>query len=200
MNRARVFFSAAAALAVLTLGLRAQVASTPYSIIEGLGLPAVELGALRGEPRTSGVGYERTHKAAAAARAAQIRVGRSGNAYTRGKVIVKFRDGARPADAIGAAGAGAVLLPRPAYADFDLVAIDANADAEAVADALGSRPDVEYAQASYVAHTLLVPNDVYYKELQWNLPLINMESAWDIQPQAGSSIVVAVIDTGMAYT
>ena len=35
---------------------------------------------------------------------------------------------------------------------------------------------------------------------QWNLPLINIERAWDIQPQAGSSITVAVIDTGMAYT
>ena len=26
-----------------------------------------------------------------------------------------------------------------------------------------------------------------------------MERAWDIQPQAGSSITVAVIDTGIAY-
>jgi len=29
--------------------------------------------------------------------------------------------------------------------------------------------------------------------------MINMEKAWDIQPQAGSAITVAVIDTGMAY-
>ena len=35
--------------------------------------------------------------------------------------------------------------------------------------------------------------------MQWNLPMINMEKAWDIQPQAGSAITVAVIDTGMAY-
>jgi serine protease len=34
---------------------------------------------------------------------------------------------------------------------------------------------------------------------QWNLPLIGLESAWDIQPQAGSMITVAVLDTGMAY-
>jgi len=29
--------------------------------------------------------------------------------------------------------------------------------------------------------------------------MINMERAWDIQPQAGSAITVAVLDTGMAY-
>jgi serine protease len=36
--------------------------------------------------------------------------------------------------------------------------------------------------------------------LQWNLPLIDMERAWDIQPAAGSNIVVAVLDTGVAYS
>ena len=71
--------------------------------------------------------------------------------------------------------------------------------AEAVAQALDERPDVEYAQASYRMHTLFVPNDPLYGTLQWNLPMINMEKAWDIQPQAGSSITVAVLDTGVAY-
>src|SRR5262249_20634204 len=32
-----------------------------------------------------------------------------------------------------------------------------------------------------------------------NLPLINLEKAWDIQPNAGSNITVAVIDTGVAF-
>ena len=44
-----------------------------------------------------------------------------------------------------------------------------------------------------------VPNDQFYS-LQWNLPLIDMERAWDIQPAAGSSITVAVLDTGVAFT
>jgi serine protease len=34
--------------------------------------------------------------------------------------------------------------------------------------------------------------------MQWNLPMLNLERAWDIQPQAGSTITVAVLDTGMA--
>jgi serine protease len=52
---------------------------------------------------------------------------------------------------------------------------------------------------SHRVHALRVPNDPLYLTEQWNLPMINMEKAWDIQPQAGSTITVAVIDTGMAY-
>ena len=68
-----------------------------------------------------------------------------------------------------------------------------------MAEAFRQRPDVEYAQAAYRVHTSFVPNDRLYDEMQWNLPLINMERAWDIQPQAGSAITVAVLDTGVAY-
>ena len=42
---------------------------------------------------------------------------------------------------------------------------------EAVAAALRQRPDVEYAQPAYRVARDFVPNDQYYKELQWNLPL-----------------------------
>ncbi len=56
-----------------------------------------------------------------------------------------------------------------------------------------------YAQAAYRMHTMFKPNDPYYATYQWNLPLINMESAWDIQPAAASAITVAVVDSGMAY-
>jgi serine protease len=58
---------------------------------------------------------------------------------------------------------------------------------------------VVYAQAAYRVHSTFVPNDPDYGRFQWNLRLINMEKAWDIQPQAGSSITVAVVDTGLAY-
>ena len=44
----------------------------------------------------------------------------------------------------------------------------------------------------------LRPNDPRYSA-QWNLPAIDIERAWDINPGASSSIVVAVLDTGVAY-
>jgi serine protease len=70
---------------------------------------------------------------------------------------------------------------------------------EETARALASRSDVEYAQPDYRVHANFKPNDPLYSH-QWNLPDIDMERAWDLQPQAGSSITVAVLDTGIAYT
>ena len=130
------------------------------------------------------------------------RIGASGARYVAGKVIVKFKDGASGvsrAESVRAASRTATLSARPDYADFDIVRIDPGEDAEDVARALSARPDVEYAQAAYRVRPEFVPNDRFYPE-QWNLPLIDMERAWDIQPNAGSSITVAVLDTGVAYT
>ena len=93
------------------------------------------------------------------------------------------------------------MSARPSSANFDVVRIDPDEDAEAVARALSERADVEYAQAAYRVHTAVrAERSAVCEQLQWNLPLIDMERAWDIQPQAGSSIIVAVIDTGVAYT
>jgi serine protease len=79
------------------------------------------------------------------------------------------------------------------------VRLNADADPELVARALSQRPEVEYAQAPHRFHTTFVPNDPLYSTMQWNLPMLNLERAWDIQPQAGSTITVAVLDTGVAY-
>jgi serine protease len=120
-----------------------------------------------------------------------------------GRVVVKFRDGVSSASRIGAMSAvsrSASLMQRPAYANFDLVRIDASEDAEAVARAFSARGDVEYSQAVHRFHTYLVPNDRFYREgLQWSFPAIDLERGWDIQPGATSSIIVAVVDSGVAF-
>ena len=64
-----------------------------------------------------------------------------------------------------------------------------------------SLSEVEYAEPNYIVHAFMVPNDPAYS-YQWHLDNneyggINMESAWDIS--TGSVVVVAVIDTGVAY-
>jgi serine protease len=64
------------------------------------------------------------------------------------------------------------------------------------------RDDIIYAEPNYIAYALLVPNDPYYP-YQWHLdnPVYNgiqMEEAWDLQT-GNSNIIVAVIDTGVAY-
>src|SRR5207245_11389060 len=109
------------------------------------------------------------------------------------KVIVRFRDEVTADERRGIArdaSSTAELAPRRAYADFDIVQIDPAEDPETVAAALNGHSQVLYAQAAYRVHATFVPNDPDYEALQWNLPLINMEKAWDIQPQAGSTITV----------
>ena len=130
------------------------------------------------------------------------RMGASGAAYVPGRIIVKFRDGTSTAarlSAMSSISPSASIATRKPYANFDIVELDPAEDAEAAARAFAERPDVEYAQATYRFHPYLVPNDPNYR-LQWNLPAIDMERAWDIQPGSTSSVIVAVIDTGIAYT
>ncbi len=63
--------------------------------------------------------------------------------------------------------------------------------------------DIEYAEPDYVAYADMVPNDTYYSPYQWHLDNstgsgINAEEAWDITT-GSSEVIVAVIDTGIAY-
>ncbi len=130
------------------------------------------------------------------------RSGRAGTKYVAGRVLVKFRDGTSPAVRLSSLARMSVAgqaSERPSYANFDVVGIDPNGDVEAAAEAFGQRPEVEYAQPLYRMSKRFVPNDSLYKQYQWNLPLIDMERAWDIQSTAGSSITVAVLDTGVAF-
>ena len=119
--------------------------------------------------------------------------------FVRGSIIVKFRPGT-PGDAqrIMLAQVDGSAPQRASYADFDIVAIDPAADPEAVSRRLDAQPDVEYAQARYLVHPRFTPNDPLYSR-QWNYPAIDMERAWDINPGATPEIVVAVLDSGVAY-
>src|SRR5579872_3185414 len=195
-----VFFLGAAVAAFTVLGLRAQNGTDPtFVVLANVGLPAVEEGAMpdvRDTPRAAAA-----RRQAAGGALGRARLG-AGGYYLPGRVIVKFRDGASSDEralAVRAASPTAFIATRPAYADFDLVRIDPAENPETVAVALNGSPAVQYAQPSYRMHTMFRPNDPLYLPRQWNLPLINLEPAWDIQPQAGSAITVAVLDTGMAY-
>lgn len=55
---------------------------------------------------------------------------------------------------------------------------------------------VESAEPLLRYQALMVPNDPEYSK-QWNLKMIDAESAWD--QSTGKGVIVAVIDTGIAY-
>jgi serine protease len=185
----------------LAIGLRGHAQDdSRFTIVQNLGLPAIDEGVLIDSTHVPGAAVDR-RRAAILASVGQSATG-SGARYVPGRVIVKFKDtaseGAR-ASAMSSVSRTAVMASRPTYADFDIVRIDPAEDPEAAALALGQRPEVVYAQAAYRVQSRFKPNDPLYSTYQWNLPLINMERAWDIQPSAGSAITVAVVDSGLAY-
>jgi serine protease len=170
-------------------------------VIEHLGLPAIDRGVSQDDSHTPDAAEAISRRAIGAALTIQ-RSGQGTGRYAPGRVIVKFRDAVSTTGrltALSTASRTASLRTRPSYADFDIVSIDPGEDAEAVARTLRARPDVEYAQPAYWIHTRFKPNDPLYTRLQWHLPLIDLERAWDIQMQAGSAITVAILDTGVAY-
>ncbi len=70
------------------------------------------------------------------------------------------------------------------------------ASLEALLARIRQHPEVEAAEPLYVYGTRFAPNDPHYAK-QWNLKLINAERAWDTS--RGKGVVVAVLDTGIAY-
>jgi serine protease len=119
--------------------------------------------------------------------------------YLPDRVLVRFRDGRqRPVRAFARDGVDATSVERPSFADYDVVRLAPGIDPEAAAARLNASPNVEYAQADYREYATFVPNDPFYKN-QWGLPAINLERGWDVQPGASASVIVAVLDTGLAF-
>jgi serine protease len=162
---------------------------SPRQVVASFGLPGIDRGL-----RDTGPGG----RPFAAAVAAAARGDRS-TPYVAGKVIVKFKAGREPRQIdLQRENVPVRAITHPTHADFDVLRIDAAANPETVARTLAARDDVEYAQAAYRVHAMSTPNDPYY-HLQWNFPAIDLDRAWDINPGADSSIIVAVIDSGIAY-
>lgn len=143
--------------------------------------------------------YARAPRSARHLSRATEAAGASAEPYVRGSVLVKFAEGMTVSATTAAlSGTGASPLTRPPQADFDIVAIPHEADPQAVAEALGARPDVVWAQPRYRVHAMFRPNDPLYP-FQWNFPALDMEGAWAINPGASRDIIVAVLDSGVAH-
>jgi serine protease len=195
---ARLAFAMLACVVLVATSGRGQDGGTlPRRVmVQATGLPGIDRGLrehdLPIEPHSRGMNGVR-------AQMQRLDGARSDRVHLMGSVIVKFRNGSGGSTVNSAMRAVAgSSLKRPSYADFDIMDIPADADPEAVAAALRTQPDVEYAQPRYRNYPMLRPNDPFY-DRQWNFPAIDMERAWDIQPQAGSEITVAVLDSGVAF-
>jgi len=120
--------------------------------------------------------------------------------YLPGEVLVKFKDGVsveqeqraldmsrgRPSvDSLEWAGTVAILRDAT------------EPDPRQLAARLAAQPEVAYAEPNYIRHHLLTPNDTGYGPRQWNFQTIDLPRAWDINPGAKSSVIVAIVDTGV---
>jgi serine protease len=209
MSRAflRNFFLTLTVAAIATalagrVNLHGQAGAAARTFLPASILPAIDRGVVSDPTHVPGSPEALIRESLRHSTVTLDRTGTSGAHYIAGRVIVKFRDGMSTdarVRAMSTVSRTAAVPERPSYANFDVVGIDPGEDPEAMAAALRRRPDVEYAQPAYRVRPAFVPNDQYYKELQWNLPLIDLERAWDIQPAAGSNITVAVLDTGVSY-
>jgi len=125
---------------------------------------------------------------------------RNGSPYVPGRLIVKFRPGtgSNARRTVLAAVVGEAEEHRPRHGDFSVIDIRPDIDPRRAALDLAASPDVEYAEPVYIQHPHARPNDPSYGR-QWNFHTLGMESAWDINPGASSSVVVAVVDTGVAF-
>ena len=183
-------------LALLLLGSAPAIKQTFSQAV----LPAIDRGLVQRVYRSPDSPETRVRTSIQSLNGPAERVDAAGAPYVAGKLIVKFRDGTSSATRVSAlSNRGARAAAQRAYANFDIVSLDQSDDVETAARALAARGDVEYAQPDYRVHPTFKPNDPLYFR-QWNLPDIDMERAWDLQPAAGSSITVAVLDTGVAYT
>jgi subtilisin family serine protease len=136
--------------------------------------------------------------------AAVSRVAQAGAPYVPGEVVVGFRQGA------GVAAQGRTLRARGLTAvrglgapGVKLLRLPAGASVQATVASLERDPDVLYAEPNYLYHTqATLPNDPQFGTL-WGLNQvsdkdIDAPEAWDVTT-GKKSIVVAVIDTGIAY-
>lgn len=112
--------------------------------------------------------------------------------HAAGRLIVRFRGAPRllPGTAAPRAlvpGSGVHLVPTPA-----------GVSVERALARYRAMPEVAYAEPDFVVRADALPSDPAFATQQWDLATIAAPAAWDVTTDA-SSVVVAVVDTGIDY-
>jgi serine protease len=115
-----------------------------------------------------------------------------------GEIIVKFKPGVSDEviDSVNRRH-GSSVISTSRFAGFKRLRIPGRKTVAEMVEIYKRNPNVEYAEPNFIAHAFMVPNDEYYG-YQWHMGQISMEQAWDIT-SGHLSVIVAVIDTGVAF-
>jgi serine protease len=167
----------------------------------GIGVLIAGALAIGRPPRVAGQLAPEPMQVMAAARAAAfVDAAARGLDYLPGEVLVKFKDGVATAQRQRALDA---VRSRPSLDTLEWsgeVAIlrdPSQPDATVLAAQLASQPEVLYAEPNYIRRHDATPNDTGFGPRQWNLQALDMPKAWDINPGAAASVIVAIVDTGI---
>jgi serine protease len=118
--------------------------------------------------------------------------------YVPGEIVVQFAIAASQSAVEHALrDVGGVDARKSETGGYYVLRLADGADEDAAVARLRGMPEVSWVERNGVARALLSPNDEFYR-YQWNMKLIGAERTWDIQ-KGDPSVVVAVIDTGIAY-
>jgi serine protease len=122
--------------------------------------------------------------------------------YVSDEIVVKFKDRVKDED-ISKLNERFLtsVLDKSKFSRFHRLRVPHGKTVSEMIESYKNDPNVEYAEPNYIAKALFVPNDPYFS-FQWHLYNtqyggINLVDAWNIS--TGSNVIVAVIDTGVAY-
>jgi serine protease len=124
-----------------------------------------------------------------------------------GQVIVRFAPQVEPAERAQLARRLGAADYRPArFADFARLAVGAQDDVELLAERLRAEPGVEWAEPDrycsaavrQVTAAAVSFNDPLFPR-QWTFARLRLAEALERNPRRGEGVIVAVIDTGVAF-
>jgi subtilisin family serine protease len=127
--------------------------------------------------------------------------------YKQGELIIRFKDDSKSDKSLQAAKASTLGTYKRIKARH--IRLPEGTTVDQALNQFRSDPNVLYVEPNYRVRKALVPNDPRYPysnpatAYQWNLPIISAPTAWDSYTgpvSAAESLVVAVLDTGIAYT
>ncbi len=115
-----------------------------------------------------------------------------------GQFIVKFKNEAECGKGgTDAAEAGATAVQTFPLIGAQLWETQGGVSSEPMREQVSQNPCIEYIEPNYFIALDAIPNDEKFPE-QWGLAKIEAPAAWDVQNS--SSVIVAVLDTGVDYT
>lgn len=113
-----------------------------------------------------------------------------------GELLIDFSNDDTPSAIAGFLSRAGVTSSQYSLFSQDEKWVKVQSATEQLLQLLHTASDVEDVEPNYYYTALAGPNDPYYK-YQWHLDQIGMPRAWDYP--AGAPVIVAVIDTGIAY-